>query len=575
MQSEPEDDEPALNTAQRGKKKSKSTLITSSAPAQPRPKWTKQPTAAHLQQAQIDSAAQAKLVEDLQRKLAKEKRKNERIEGKRTSLCTSHHILIAFQAELNDLDNSRLRAESEERDEPQVQMSSFSGSFRSKGIVGGTKLVPVPAKHLYRAGEKPVRYSQAPAGEDYNKEDEDDEQDEDEDEAQQVGKHSDGGLQDEDEDPFNNHDSHSSVSPPSFVIHSAQSLTPTPHTPTNSSSAIHTPSTAVPPSTQVQKRKSTGSVSTSSGSQKRRKLGPPGTAEKVPALKKVQYVNGHSPARARTNASDFVHAVELKVNEARHIFAIKVYTINGFPTPAQEDEWVDECWFKVNERSVEKYELIDRVSKMYTTNARTVMITAIRPLIPGAFNLRSGLDAATTTANEETAKRLIRKASFHYKDTVAETGFIQGPIIHDALKAVCFPQKKCQGVEFASEFSPIRVETLALLFTIIEFLLREWEDGTFTKATFDETEGARWYKTHLGNITDWNALLPASSERFRQALHDTLRQGVGAARIQSAGSLDDAARARALAELEAMNVNEPIVIATDASRAAAQIASGW
>jgi hypothetical protein len=51
------------------------------------------------------------------------------------------------------------------------------------------------------------------------------------------------------------------------------------------------------------------------------------------------------------------------------------------------------------------------------------------------------------------------------------TGYAQGRIISEILQAAWFENKASLGVIFEQQFNPIPFETLALIFTIVNFYL--------------------------------------------------------------------------------------------------------
>ncbi|KAF8193509.1 hypothetical protein K438DRAFT_1761666 [Mycena galopus ATCC 62051] len=62
------------------------------------------------------------------------------------------------------------------------------------------------------------------------------------------------------------------------------------------------------------------------------------------------------------------------------------------------------------------------------------------------------------------------------------------------------------------------------------------------------------YESHLKDLTEWAALKPSVTTARLQRMHDSCRASTGAAFVKTTGRLTDTARARALAELEAMDV---------------------
>ncbi|KAF7354492.1 hypothetical protein MVEN_01138500 [Mycena venus] len=89
----------------------------------------------------------------------------------------------------------------------------------------------------------------------------------------------------------------------------------------------------------------------------------------------------------------------------------------------------------------------------------------------------------------------------------------------------------------------------------IEFCIEEYSTGRFQQGIFDELLNKDRYETHLKDLTEWAALKPTVTTVFLQCMHDTCRASTGAALVKTTGRMTDAARAKALAQLEAMDID--------------------
>lgn len=57
------------------------------------------------------------------------------------------------------------------------------------------------------------------------------------------------------------------------------------------------------------------------------------------------------------------------------------------------------------------------------------------------------------------------------QDPLTMTGFCQGKIISEVLNAVWFDGKRSQGVIFDHLFSPISLETLVFILTVVRYFV--------------------------------------------------------------------------------------------------------
>ncbi|KAJ7456404.1 hypothetical protein B0H11DRAFT_2244091 [Mycena galericulata] len=128
-------------------------------------------------------------------------------------------------------------------------------------------------------------------------------------------------------------------------------------------------------------------------------------------------------------------------------------------------------------------------------------------------------------------------------------------IIMDSIRTIFFKTKAGRGIVYAKYFNPIRLVTLALIFTAIEFCIEEYSTGRFQQGFFDEVANKERYDVHLQDLTEWAALKPSVTNAIFQKMHDQCRSSMGVAPVKAAGRLTETNRARALEELEAMDAD--------------------
>ncbi|KAK6971783.1 hypothetical protein R3P38DRAFT_3297868 [Favolaschia claudopus] len=275
-------------------------------------------------------------------------------------------------------------------------------------------------------------------------------------------------------------------------------------------------------------------------------------------LAKAEFVAGKPPGGSRTNLKDYTEAGANLIKRAQHLYEVHVWTRASYPGAALQLETVKNVWDIVCIEAQSPMELTDRMASMiakYGAHGRSYVVDKVRPLIASAYGFKTGSSDKVKDNNIATYKMLLEESAFHYKDPETRTGFAKNDIIMGAIVATWFKTKSGRGITYSDYFSPIPLVTLALIFTVIEFGIQEWSTGQFQQATFDETANKIIYDNHLLDLIDWDALKPEVTSIVLQRMHDEARAGTGAALIKASGRMTEEARERALAELEAMEVD--------------------
>ncbi|KAK6977401.1 hypothetical protein R3P38DRAFT_526670 [Favolaschia claudopus] len=275
-------------------------------------------------------------------------------------------------------------------------------------------------------------------------------------------------------------------------------------------------------------------------------------------LAKAEFVAGKPPGGSRTNLKDYTEAGANLIKRAQHLYEVHVWTRVSYPGAVLQLEIVKNVWDIVCTEAQSPMELTDRMASMiakYGAHGRSYVVDKVRPLIASAYGFKTGSSDKVKDKNIATYKMLLEESAFHYKDPETRTGFAKNDIIMDAIVATWFKTKSGRGITYSDYFSPIPLVTLALIFTVIEFGIQEWSTGQFQQATFDETANKVVYDNHLRDLIDWDSLKPEVTSIILQRMHDEARAGTGAALIKASGRMTEEARERALAELEAMDVD--------------------
>ncbi|KAM6494015.1 hypothetical protein JOM56_010376 [Amanita muscaria] len=222
--------------------------------------------------------------------------------------------------------------------------------------------------------------------------------------------------------------------------------------------------------------------------------GPPAKRVK---LTPASFRNGRVPGKS-PKASDYEEGIEKMLLNAMHEFACLIFTVNAFPDDEIQIQWAQTVWKNACNKADSHYELSHRMIKLITER-------------------------------DSWARGLLKDAAhdaFHHKDPEAGTGFAENSIVADILETALFEDSSDYGVRFAKYFNPIPINLLALVFTIIEFLIDEYTTGE--KTSFREKNNIEQFEKHSQRIEEWNKLNKQVTTNIRMKLFKKLMKRAGA-----------------------------------------------
>ncbi|KAJ7288660.1 hypothetical protein C8J57DRAFT_1494938 [Mycena rebaudengoi] len=220
----------------------------------------------------------------------------------------------------------------------------------------------------------------------------------------------------------------------------------------------------------------------------------------------------------KPKAADYQDVPQALLLRAIADYCSRIIAIYAFPPVNTQTQWAADCWTVACRAAKERYLLSDRMAKLITkrgSQIRGKILEKYRSLFAAHYGFVRSSTAAAIQANIALAAKLLAKAAFHYKDVDARTGFGGNIIIASARQLTTFKDKHSLGAIFRSRFSPITLNNLALDFTVLEFLTREWKTGTHIPAQFFEKDVTKYYEIHVQDVEDWSKLNPSFCENVR------------------------------------------------------------
>ncbi|KAJ7649246.1 hypothetical protein B0H17DRAFT_1215370 [Mycena rosella] len=255
----------------------------------------------------------------------------------------------------------------------------------------------------------------------------------------------------------------------------------------------------------------------------------------------------------RPKAADYDPVVEAILLRSMAEYSARILAINGFPGITIQVNWADECFNNACRSAKERLILTDRMSRLITkrgSHIRGKTVDGFRPLFATHYGFQRSTKAAIVKSNKAKSDALIHKASFHYKDPVARTGYGENSIIAEARHHSVFKNKYSLGVIFGSYFNPIPGPYLAMDFSVLEFLATEWSTGIHIPSQFTEKEMSKAYQIHLADVATWCSTHPVVTENIRRRLYKKACIGLRVtATSEERTHIDDAQKDALRAEL--------------------------
>ncbi|KAJ7290125.1 hypothetical protein C8J57DRAFT_336809 [Mycena rebaudengoi] len=249
-----------------------------------------------------------------------------------------------------------------------------------------------------------------------------------------------------------------------------------------------------------------------------------GSASPPPPAKKTkgkvsEFREGFAPAPGvKAKAADYQDVAQALLLRAMADYCSRIVSIYAFPPVTTQTKWAADCWTVSCRAAKERYILTDCMAKLITkrgSQIRGKILERYRILFAAHYGFVRSSTPAAIQANIALAANLLTKAAFHFKDVGARSGYGGSAIIAAVRQLTVFKDKQSLGAVFRSRFKPITLNNLALDFTVLEFLTREWKTGTYVAAQFFEKDVAKSYEIHVQDVQNWSKLNPSFSENVR------------------------------------------------------------
>ncbi|KIP03214.1 hypothetical protein PHLGIDRAFT_16008 [Phlebiopsis gigantea 11061_1 CR5-6] len=232
-------------------------------------------------------------------------------------------------------------------------------------------------------------------------------------------------------------------------------------------------------------------------------------ASRAPKTAKTQ--KGGQPAVRRPGARQAAghHRQVLKLSLA--FFRNGISTVYGFMDNDQGDDMGGQCWKKacaVKNVSLEMSDNDLRLLKERGSQLRGELKTKATPIIEQGYSLLRLSPEQTKKVQRlsDHVKALLKNVSFIYRDPRTRDGIYLNGTIYNIIVRMWFHTTRYEGIKYDEYFKPaISLACIALVLTVIENVLEEYETGVWTQKEISWGNYHRRYETHLQDLEDWEA----------------------------------------------------------------------
>ncbi|GJJ13727.1 hypothetical protein Clacol_007983 [Clathrus columnatus] len=125
----------------------------------------------------------------------------------------------------------------------------------------------------------------------------------------------------------------------------------------------------------------------------------------------------------------------------------------------------------------------------------------LTPLVASNYGFKLPVSENVEYMNRELVKMLLFKDAFLFQEPNRRHGLYSNPILQIAINEMWFQNDRDEGVKFSEYFNPIPFPVIALIFTVVEFIINQWESGSYCNVTaFTAKEYKQVYLRHLQSL---------------------------------------------------------------------------
>ncbi|KAH9954062.1 hypothetical protein BC827DRAFT_80350 [Russula dissimulans] len=263
------------------------------------------------------------------------------------------------------------------------------------------------------------------------------------------------------------------------------------------------------------------------------------------------------------DAADGPEDIFDRVNRiARSLYRCYLSCKDAFPSPDTKIEWERAAWNEACAREGVHPNQLPQDGPFADRSMKVLhdMKMKIMHHIESFYGFDTSRAPEVISRNARHARALLTAMAFIYREPTSggtPRHPYRHPIIQKAINTIWFQNKDSDGIVFHELFTPIPIQTMALVLTVIECCIDEWTDGTRQPSNWDEARYKAVYISHVSSLVDLRGHgLPQSRDLLAQIQRDLLNDarihaGATAEPVTGSGRLHSEALRTALQDLHA------------------------
>ncbi|KAI0342881.1 hypothetical protein BDW22DRAFT_1439481 [Trametopsis cervina] len=246
-------------------------------------------------------------------------------------------------------------------------------------------------------------------------------------------------------------------------------------------------------------------------SHKRTRSGPSTSAALHPKVPKLIQHGG------RARCGDYENDVQDIIKTSQGLMKMKLYTVNAFPTPSQQEAWVTEVWTDANTRENVDYQITGDIHKLLlrcATQLHSSVKGAARDVVASAYPFSDSVSKKDKDGNRQLYNLLMNEGTefppgwLFKRNELAlpppeRTGIYQNSSLSAFTNKIIYNTRSrlAIGIRFPELIGQsLTLAHIAFNLSMIQFALTEWEDGWCRDSTFTEDVGRKFYEAHCMDL---------------------------------------------------------------------------
>ncbi|KAK0232091.1 hypothetical protein EDD85DRAFT_792985 [Armillaria nabsnona] len=214
--------------------------------------------------------------------------------------------------------------------------------------------------------------------------------------------------------------------------------------------------------------------------------------------RKCQQSPGPDDAKSDSNGT-----AKSMIHEVLQCYENKIFTVDAYPDNTKQAEIVHSLWVDVCESVGQEFELTAALQSMIKkrgARSHGNIQDRIQPMVAPTYGFQVSDKKKIQQTNKNLYVMLSTGGAFSFKKPGEKFRRFENKIIFRAICVSWFKNQKAPGIRYSDDYDPIKLESLALVMTILENCIEEWSGGKYVPRPLDEDVQCPRYLAHLADV---------------------------------------------------------------------------